>query len=536
MPGLLVVDDIPIIRSTIARIVKTDKPSLYPVIQAATGEEAISQVRLHRPDIILMDIKMPRLDGLQAVTVIRNEHPAAKIIMLTAFEEFSYAQQALRLGAADYLLKPIRPNKLLEALSRVENQLSEERRRQQEMDAVRAQLQQALPLVEANLLESLIRETPLQNIAEIEAMLATLGKNIAMPAVMVFAIKPLPGAAKPLRASEELYRKQQLTNAMRRALPDPGQALISFQWLSHEVILLISTRPQQVASGYLTSLAQTLCHVITSATDAPAVAGVGMPYPRLGDMCLSYSEAWLARYTVPSSGGAVHIARVKAAALQALPGHAADPLEQLLLAVTQNQFQAGLKYLQTLTAQIELDAPVERHSAFSTLPYNRLLVLCARAAMEAGAPPAGVLQLVQQQLGAWSTNARPRQWLLHGFTELMTYVDSTRQQKEPVQSAIEYIHRNLHRPDIRLTDVAEAVNLSPSHLAHLLKTQLGMSYIKFITLARIEAAKKLLCGTDYNINTIAEMVGYRNLTNFYRLFQRETNLTPAAYRRAVSLV
>ncbi len=534
MTGLLVVDDIPIIRSTIARIVKSDKPALSPVIQAATGEEAISQARLHRPDIILMDIKMPRLDGLQAVSVIRNEHPTAKIIMLTAFEEFSYAQQALKLGAADYLLKPIRPNKLLEALTHAEDQISEDRRRQREMDAVKAQLQQTLPLVEANLLESLIRET-LQNSAEIEAMLAALGKKIAMPAAMVFATRPATGTpAQPIRASDELYRKQQLTAALQRALPNPNQALVCCQWLAQEVIVLVSTEPEQVASGYLTSLAQTLCRVITSITGSPAVAGVGMPYPQFKNVRLSYSEAHLARCTVPTPGGAVHIARVKTAALQMLPGHAAEPLDCLLDSVRQNQYPAGLKYLTALAAHIELDSPPEGLPHSGALPYNRLLALSAWAAMEAGAPPVAVLKLVQQQLAAWAANPGPRHWLLHGFTELMTLVDSTSQNNEPVQTAVEYIHRNLHRPDIRLAEVAEAVNLSPSHLAHLLKTQLGMSYIKFVTLARIEQAKKLLCNTDYNINTIAEVVGYRNLTNFYRLFQRETNLTPAAYRRAAS--
>ena len=105
MAGLLVVDDIPVIRSTVARIVTNQKPSLQPVIQASTGEEAVNLARLYRPDIILMDIKMPKLDGLQAVSIIRNEHPAAKIIMLTAYDEVNKAKEAVQRGASAYFVK-----------------------------------------------------------------------------------------------------------------------------------------------------------------------------------------------------------------------------------------------------------------------------------------------------------------------------------------------------------------------------------------------------------------------------------------------
>ncbi len=533
MAGLLVVDDIPIIRSTVARIVTKQKPDLQPVVQASTGEEAINLTRIHQPDIILMDIKMPRLDGLEAVSAIRSEYPTAKIIMLTAFEEFTYAQQALKLGAVDYLLKPIRPTKLIEALSRVESQISEERRRRQEMELVKAQLQQTLPLVEANLLESVIRETSVQDIIEIETMLAALGKTITMPVIVAFVFNPVkPPPSRPLRISEELYQKQQLTATLQRALPAPDRTLISCRWLAREVILLISTEPAHTKPGYLPDLVETLRRIIETEIGGPVVAGVGLPYPQLNSMGRSYSEACLACYTVPASGGVAHIAELQAVTLQALPGHAGwQQGRQLLASVRQNQYQAGLKVLRKLCAHIEPDS-LSGRAQNSVVPHRiRLLILIAWTALEGGASPAGVLKLVQQQI-AWPTAAGAKQWLLHGYTELMSFVESTSHQKEPVQSAVEYIHRNLHRADITLADVAEVVSLSPSHLAHLLKTQLGMSYIKYLTLARIEQAKKLLCTTDFNINTIADMVGYRNLTNFYRLFQRETSLTPAAYRRA----
>ncbi|NTW00164.1 MAG: helix-turn-helix transcriptional regulator, partial [Oscillochloris sp.] len=104
---------------------------------------------------------------------------------------------------------------------------------------------------------------------------------------------------------------------------------------------------------------------------------------------------------------------------------------------------------------------------------------------------------------------------------------------DPIQQALDYIEQNHQRPDISLSDVAEAVNLSPSHLAHLLKERVGVSYKQQLTSLRMKAAKHLLRTTNLTINAIGEAVGYQNATNFYRLFNRETGMTPAEFRRQV---
>ena len=128
-------------RQTIARIVAREKTELYPIVEASNGEEAVELARRILPDIVLMDIKMPGMDGLQATAIIREELPATKIIILTAHDEFSYVQKALKLGAVDFLLKPVRPVKLIEVLNEVYGQLIAERRDLLEVAETRTYLQ-----------------------------------------------------------------------------------------------------------------------------------------------------------------------------------------------------------------------------------------------------------------------------------------------------------------------------------------------------------------------------------------------------------
>ncbi len=249
MPSLLVVDDTPIIRSAIAQVVRRSAPEIEEAYEAANGIEAVELARRNRPEIVLMDIKMPGLDGLQASAAIKAELPATRIVILSAYDEFSYVQGALKLGAVDYLLKPVRPAKLLELLAQL---------------------------------------------------------------------------CADLRAEAE--------------------------------------------------------RAVGAALSAEAV------------------------------------------------GPAAPP-------------------------------------------------------------------------------------------------------QDPVQQALDYIRQNHQRPDISLNAVAEAVSLSPSHLAHLLRERTGMSYIQQLTATRIEAARRLLRTTNLTVSAVGEAVGYQNATNFYRLFQRETGMTPAEFRR-----
>lgn len=386
MTGLLIADDMPVIRSTVASLVAREKPELQPVIEACNGDEAVNLARQLQPDIVLMDIKMPVLDGLKATALIRAERPETKIIILTAYDEFTFAQQALKLGAVDYLLKPIRSAKLVAALSQVQAQIYQEQ-----------------------------------------------------------------------RASELL---------------EPG--------------------PASLAEG------------------GPAGPSI-QSQPRLNPDRSSGSEvgeneAW----SYPSQ-----LER--------------DLLDNIRLNHYPTSVELMLQLSRRLSEELVQLSPEAIH-----FEYARLITLAACAAIEAGAPSAEALHLSQRHVLALASAQGATEveaWLLNSLAELMAAIEPASQLKSPVQQAMEYIHENLYRPDITLKEVAEAVNLSSSHLAYLFKTNLGVSYIKYLTLARIEQAKKLLCTTDLSISTVARMVGYQNLTNFYRLFERETKLTPAAYRR-----
>jgi two-component system response regulator YesN len=203
MTAILIVDDMPVIRSALMRIISQQNGIFFPVLEAANGEEAVNLARTHKPDIILMDIKMPGLTGLQAASIIQQEQPDIKIVMLTAYNEFSYVQKALKLGARDYLLKPVRPNKLMQLLAEIRQEIQSERQELRTVEIVKDSLQKTMPVIEANLVENLIRGTNPEG-ATTDESLAYLGKRVVWPVVLVIKIDNFDHIAANLYGSREV--------------------------------------------------------------------------------------------------------------------------------------------------------------------------------------------------------------------------------------------------------------------------------------------------------------------------------------------
>jgi DNA-binding NarL/FixJ family response regulator len=115
---ILAVDDHQLIRQGIAGLI-ADEPGMTVVAEAANGREAIDQFRRHRPDVTLMDLQMPELNGIEAMTAIRAEFPEARIIVLTTYTGDVQVQRAIKAGASGYLLKSTLVNEMLAAIRAV---------------------------------------------------------------------------------------------------------------------------------------------------------------------------------------------------------------------------------------------------------------------------------------------------------------------------------------------------------------------------------------------------------------------------------
>ncbi|MFZ5814356.1 MAG: response regulator [Bacillota bacterium] len=152
---ILVADDEAIERTALRVLVQRFVPEADVVGEAGSGRQAVEMAEALRPDVILMDITMPGLSGLEALREIRERVPSVRCLIVSAYDHFHYAQEALRLGAVDYLLKPVKQHQMVEVLERLVREIRSERQRRQDELRRKEQLHQLMPLVEGELVRLL---------------------------------------------------------------------------------------------------------------------------------------------------------------------------------------------------------------------------------------------------------------------------------------------------------------------------------------------------------------------------------------------
>jgi two-component system response regulator YesN len=533
MPGLLVVDDTALIRTTIIKIIARENIDISPVVEAENGEEAVRAALQHQPDIVFMDIKMPGMNGLQATALIRKALPHSKVVMLTAYDEFSYVQEALKLGAVDYLLKPVRPEKLVEVLANIQAIIREEHEQSLALRETQHRLEEALPLIEANLVDTLIyRQTPDE--LSIEKALQQLNKTVTMPVVMVIGLDDFDKLIK--RQSPEKIQEQYTVIAalVRKIMQEKTTALIG-QWQLGQLIVILSAEAALSSAKALKSLGEEIRQRIIRGFHLEVAVSFGGRCDSLEAIAVSYAEARMTQRQVKSDHPVLHID--DAGELNYPQGHR-YPLtleKELLDQVRLKEEEVCLGLMNELVDNLVYKYKDSPHVLYSY--FAELLTLLSRTVIEMGASAPEVFDLSHRYMAVLFTSPSPAQlraWALNGLAEILATVEAKplHPNKDAVQLAIEHIHREYQNPDISLSEVAREVGLSSSHLGYLLKDRVGLSYSQYLTSLRVKYAKKLLQTTPMTISAIAEAVGYPNPTNFYRIFQRETGLTPNAYRQS----
>lgn len=134
MINILIADDEPIVRQGLSIILKNSHVPVHNIIEAANGREAIQLAERYSPQVIILDIKMPGCSGLEAMKFIRQILPGSKIIILSAYNYFEYAQEALRYGAFDYLVKPVQPEGIVKVICRCLKELKQKNNREKSGD------------------------------------------------------------------------------------------------------------------------------------------------------------------------------------------------------------------------------------------------------------------------------------------------------------------------------------------------------------------------------------------------------------------
>ncbi|MDP2871529.1 MAG: helix-turn-helix domain-containing protein [Bacillota bacterium] len=543
---LLVVEDEALQRRALAQVLAGLAPH-GEVLTARDGVEALQAARAAPPDVVFLDILMPRMDGLQAARELRAVSPEATMFILTAHEDFGYARQALALGVEQYLLKPVGAADLRRCLDLAEEQLRARRARAEREQELRGVLADAMPLIRTQL----VRDLCLGTITSPQeyARRAQLVDLAAQPCLAIsVGLRPPQGdscAALRQPASEvelEVLRRE-VTQGMEQLCASLSPSAIVGRTGHDEIVLLL---PESMARAPGRSAHASLRRIVAGTLEVSASAGfeaaVGIGPHTSGALAVwrSYQAAVRARQRAWLLG-AVSQRVLSADDLgEAEPGEdAAYPLlaeRGLAEAVRLGQREGAGGYLMQLSAYFASPSAGQPPGAARRLRLVEALALMARSAGEGGAPAQDVLdanaRFLEEALQDTTAEALAETLAraADAFLAAASRAQSVRQSGLAARAAA-YLEG--HFPEqISLTDMAEELHISPFYLSHVFRQAIGLSFSEYLTKVRIAEAKRLLTATGLPVGEISARVGYREPNYFGRVFKKATGMTPLAWRRA----
>ena len=520
MYTIVVADDEEELRRALIRKVDWESIGFSVVGEAENGVEALELVEKYEPDLLLTDIRMPFLSGIELARQVREVRPATQIAFLSGFDDFSYAQQAIQYNIVSYMLKPISASELTEELIKIRKKI-DEKFQQFTSPAEVNEKGEILGFLMPLLLDSYwVQESSEQKLLDEAAAYGLIKskKNKITYTVMVVSIVDNEGNNKTSRTTVqavELILQKYVKH-------------ISF-YAEGRVITFVQASAAQL-DKYLHIIVEEISQSVKRIMDCNAKIGVSRITDKLSGAHDAYVEAMnVIRYSKRNGITTHFIADVER-------GEGFD-IKKIQLSVEDVE-----KYIRNGSRE-ELNAYLDEmfdRMEQEEMPYNMinfalshmLTVVMRIVYAVAGEMAAGEIQKNVPLFGQKESMAVMRTRYIAFCLSVRDLIAEQRKKSSTLlcDKALKIIEQNYMNQDLSLGYVSNEIAVSPNYLSALIKKSTGSTFVDLLTQKRMEVAKELLMCTDMKIREIAEKCGYSDQHYFSYCFKKYTGMSPNACR------
>ena len=523
---VLLVDDEEEVIRVIMKKINWEELGFSVIGYANNGVKALEMVEEFQPDVVMTDIKMPYMDGLELANRIKEGFPATKILLFTGFDEFEYAKEAVHLEVEEYILKPVNSVELTNVFTQLKVKLDQEISEKRSVEVLQQYYMDSLPLLQANfystLIEGRIREEELEKYLT-DYQITFTGPYYCCLVIHTSATQ-VPKDMNPLLLATSVQKQaEERLQEKRRAK--------SFTYLGNAVMLAQLKGENEVPE--LTDECDRFCRYARRIIGAVVTVGIGQVCDNILELAQSYSSA---REAVSYRGiyGASRAINIKEIAPREMgetgfvnDGDMSELFKKIRMGSRKEIVEAVSEYMERMALSAK------------TLPQHHIAVMELISALYrftvnndiSAEEFAGDMQDLYSSLPNMDPDTL-KKWLTDlslSFHDKLTSARS-RSTKSFVLRAEEYVRSNYADEELSLDDICETLGVSNSYFSTIFKRETGKSFIGYLTDYRMDCASRLLLETNEKSYIIAKKVGYTDPNYFSYVFKRRFGVSPSKYR------
>ena len=544
MLKIFLAEDEVVVRETIKRMIPWEELGFELVGEAADGEMALPLLIRQQPDLLITDIKMPFMDGLTLARLAKKEIPGLKVVILSGYDDFNYAKQAIGIGVEDYLLKPITKNALIERLSEIRSRHEHEKTQKEYYEKFHREMQAYEKNSIRDFFEALVRGS--MDMMEVYKRAEKLGLDIVAEAynVLIFTMN-CDEDFSGQRDEYSSWEAESLELLENFFAGHSSAMLFRSNIFSYGVLL----KGQRETIEENTRACVDEIRKILSRQDGRRewFLAVGQSVERLSQIQKSYhtaSRAFSQRYlydenilyydemeTMEHPGGQAETE--DNAYLQKVDVNTLNPaiLQKFLSNGLQEETENFVKDYFYAIGQEPMDSLVFRNYVILNVRFSVISFIkglgCDTIEMES-ADTEEVLAESGKNMESAITYAKK---MISQAIEIRDQ-NSGNKNRSILKTAVDFIDSHYMEEDISLNTVANVANVSANHFSALFSQNMGQTFIEYLTTLRMNKAKELLRCTGMRSSEIAGEIGYKDAHYFSYLFKKTQGMTPSDYRKA----
>lgn len=530
--NLLIVEDEPLLLNSLAGDIPWERHGIEVIGLASNGSEALRLIALKRPDLVLLDIRMPQMDGLTLVQIVRGQDPDIKCIILSGHDNFSFAQKALELGVSHYLLKPAGETEILRAVADAAGQLRQELEERHSRSVLQHKWQEHLPRLQEMFVQNWLagKYAPWEIERRSRELLIELPDSGPFVVAMI-DMDPLSAEERRFEADDWPLLQFSATSIVREFLAT--SALRS--WVCSNtagataVIFADAVLPSEPNSLLLQihSTASKLLGVIKEClklTASVGVSGMGGSFEDVPDLYKQARKSLQERIVYGNDIVIPYREELGKNGMTVPPVTLEKGLEIGLETGDAAKAAAALEELwNSGIGSADTAEHVHEHLLYVSCLFVRLI----------GRQGWSVLQVVGNDyyyfhnLHALATKEQAYEWLHRVAQRYIAYLQSERNStmSETIRQIVDIVDRNIDK-ELSLFAVADRLYVNSSYLSRLFKQQMGKPFSSYVLERKMERAKSLLLD-GCKVHHAAYLVGYKDDSYFARVFRKYWGVAPS---------